>query len=114
LLPEEGEGGGWSGYGRRWASAIDVLLDLLQNGRGEQVREGRPGEVKELEERGRAGAYWRRRIQPEILAGMRGSGEGFRRPCCGSSEETKGERERMPRAIYRHRRGIEMAGINRD
>jgi hypothetical protein len=57
--------------------------------------------VKELEERGRVGAYWRRRIQPEVPAGMRDSGEEFRRPCCGSSGEAKGERERMSGAIYR-------------
>jgi hypothetical protein len=50
------------------------------------------------------------RIGPETPADMPGYGEGFRRPRCGSSGEAKGERERTPGAIYRHRRGEEMEG----
>jgi hypothetical protein len=42
---------------------------------------------------------------------MRGYGEGFRCPRCGSSGEAKGERERMPRAIYRHSERSKRAGI---
>jgi hypothetical protein len=114
LFPEEGEEDDWSCIGRQWASAIDVLLDLLQTRRGEQVREGRLGEVKEIEERGRAGAHWRRRNQPEIPAGMRGSGEEFRSPRCSSSGEAKGERERTPGAIYRHGESLKRQGVMRD
>jgi hypothetical protein len=75
LLPEEGEEDDWSCVGRQWASAVDGLLDLLQAGRGGQVREGRLGEVKEIEERGKAGAHWWRRNQPEMLAETANSGE---------------------------------------
>jgi hypothetical protein len=75
LLPEGGEEDDWSCVGRQWASAVDGLLDLLQAGRGRQVREGRLGEVKEIEERGKAGAHWWRRIQPEMLAEAANSGE---------------------------------------
>jgi hypothetical protein len=43
--------------------------------RGGQVREGCLGEVKEIEERGKAGAHWWRRNQPEMLAEAANSGE---------------------------------------
>jgi hypothetical protein len=43
------------------------------------------------------------RYQPEIPAGMRGSGEEFRQPCGDLSEGKEGKRQRGSWAIYRHR-----------
>jgi hypothetical protein len=88
----------------------DAVLDLLQNNMNRGREEVRLDKVKGIEERGRAGVHWRRRNQPEIPAGMRGSGEEFCSPRCGSSGEAKGERERTPGAIYRHGRGEETEG----
>jgi hypothetical protein len=75
-------------------------IDLLKLNPGKGVREGRLIKVKGAEERRETGAHRRRRNWPETPADMRGYGEGFRRPRCGSSGEVKGERERMPGAIY--------------
>jgi hypothetical protein len=92
----------------------DAALDLLQNNTNREREEVRLDKVKEIEERGRAGAHWRRRIQPEIPAGMWGSGEEFHSPRCGSSGEAKGERERTPEAIYRHGESLKRHGVMRD
>jgi hypothetical protein len=70
----------------------DVALDLLQNNTNRGREEVRLDKVKDIEERGRAGAHWQRRNQPEIPAGMRGSGEEFRQPCGDLSEGEEGER----------------------
>jgi hypothetical protein len=70
-----------------------------------KVREERQGKIERIEERRRTGAHRRRRNCPGKSADVRGYGEGFRRPRCGSIEEAKGERKRMPRAIYRHSAG---------
>jgi hypothetical protein len=58
---------------------LDDGIDLLQLSWRKGVREGRLVEVKEIEERRRAGAHPRRRIWPGELAGGAESGEGFRR-----------------------------------
>jgi hypothetical protein len=47
---------------------------------------------------------------------MRGYGEGFRRPRCGSSGEAKGERERCPGLFIgtvRYRNGQELKELKR-
>jgi hypothetical protein len=92
----------------------DAALDLLQNNTNRGREEVRLDKVKEIEERGRAGAHWRRRIQPEIPAGMWGFGKEFRSPRCGSCGEAKGERERTLGAIYRHDKSLKQQGVMRD
>jgi hypothetical protein len=87
---------------RRHASGDHGDLYLLRNKIGERVREVRWAEARRVEVRGEDLAHRPCRIWPETPADMRGYGEGFRRPRCGSSREAKGERERMPRAIYMH------------
>jgi hypothetical protein len=59
--------------------AVDVLLDLLQIGRGKQVREERHVVGKEVAERKEARVHRRRRIRPGKLAGLRTFGDEFRR-----------------------------------
>jgi hypothetical protein len=66
-----------------------------------KVREERQGKIERIEERRRTGAHRRCRNCPGKPADVRGYGEGLRRPRCGSIGEAKGERKRMPRAIYR-------------
>jgi hypothetical protein len=92
----------------------DEELDLLRNKIGERVREARQGKIERIEERRRTGAHRRRRNRPGKPADVRGYGEGFRRPRCSSIGEAKGERKRMPRAIYTHRDALIMAGSEGD
>jgi hypothetical protein len=91
----------WRSLGGRELRELDDGVDLLQLSRGKGVRGRRLIKVKRIEERRETGAHQGRRNWPETPADMRGYGEGFHRPRCGSSGEAKGERERMPGAIYR-------------
>jgi hypothetical protein len=79
-----------------------------------KVREERQGKIEGIEGIRRTGAHRRRRNCPGKPADVRGYGEGFRRPRCGSIGEAKGERKRMPRAIYRHSSGKKRPGIYGD
>jgi hypothetical protein len=72
--------------------------------------------VNRIEKRGsiRAHRWWR--IWPETPADMRGYGEGFRRPRCGSSGEQKG-RGRGCLGLFigtvRYRNGQELKELKR-
>jgi hypothetical protein len=100
LLPEGGVGIGWSCARRQRASAIDVLLDLLQIGQGKQVREERRVIGKEVGERKEARVHRRRRIHPGKLAGLRTFGDEFHRFWRCFAREEKRRRGRRCRAIY--------------
>jgi hypothetical protein len=66
---------GWRFFRRRHASAKDASIDLLQIKRSEEVREERRVKGGRLGEEEGARARRRRRIWPEMSAGLQGSDE---------------------------------------
>jgi hypothetical protein len=104
--------GDWRLWGRRWPSGRGRLRFLLRIRRREIVREELWGKVERIWETEGREVHRGRWILLETPADMRGYGEGFRRPCCGSGGEAKGERERIRRAIYRHSERSKRTGIN--
>jgi hypothetical protein len=79
---------------------VDELV-WLRIGVLREDQEMRLDVAKRIQEMGRSRAHRRGRISLGRPADWRSSGEKFRSPCCGSSGEAKGERERTPGAIYR-------------
>jgi hypothetical protein len=92
----------------------DEELDLLQNKIRGRVREVRRVRDDGGRPEGDDGFTGRCRNRPWLPADMRGSGEKYRSPRCGSSGEAKGERERTPGAIYRHGKSSNCAGSNEE
>jgi hypothetical protein len=102
--------GGASDAGVLWDD--DEELNLLQNKIEERVREVRQVRDDGGRPEGDGGFTGRCRNRPWLPADMRGFDEKFRSPRCGSSGEAKGERERTPGAICRHRERSKRAGSN--
>jgi hypothetical protein len=92
----------------------DEELDFLQNKIGERVREVRQVRDDGGRPEGDSGFTGRYQNRSWLPVDMRGSGEEIRSPRCGSSREAKGERERTPRAIYRHGESLKRQGVMRD
>jgi hypothetical protein len=91
---------------------VDGLLDLLQTGRGEQVREMIQVLGKGLGEGGGRGPSGKRRIRPGRPQEWRNSDELFRQPGGTVWERKEGEMERRDGATYRHGGRSNWAGID--
>jgi hypothetical protein len=109
LHPDAEESDGWRCRRRLWASGCDGEVVWLQIGSCQRDQEMCVNVAKRIQEMGRSRAHRRGRISLGRPADWRSSGEKCRSPCCGSSGEAKGERERTPGASYRRGRGVELS-----
>jgi hypothetical protein len=85
------------------AQVVDESIVVLQDWTKQKCHDMRQREREILGQRGVRGLIGGRQNCPGKPADVRAHGEAFRCPCSGSIGEAKGERKRMPRAIYRHR-----------